>query len=262
MTGDAVLVERRGAAAIVTINRPQQRNALSNEVLAGLRESVQRAKQIVDVRAVVITGAGGRAFCAGGDLTQMSDGVRDLASHEGRSQLAGLFTDLWTLGKPTIARVHGFALAGGCGLAAACDFVVATRTSTFGIPEAQIGLWPYMITAPLLQCMSPRTLLRLMLTGQRFDAEEAARLGIVSDLVDDDGLDARVGQLIETITRTSPEAVSLGRTSFYRVADPHLELKLQTLQAMLTVTLDLPDARAGLAAFAEKRPPRWPSQQS
>jgi enoyl-CoA hydratase len=259
MTGDCVLVDRRGPAWVVTINRPQQRNALSSEVLAGLRDALQAAKRTVEVRAVVITGAGGRAFCAGGDLSQMSDGPRSLASHEGRSQLAGLFTDMWTLGKPTIARVSGYALAGGCGLAAACDFVVATRTSTFGIPEAQVGLWPYMITAPLLQCMPPRTLLRLMLTGRRFDAEEATRLGIVSDLVDEDGLDTRVAELVETITRTSPEAVSLGRTSFYRVADPDLELKLQTLQAMLTVTLDLPDAREGLTAFAEKRSPQWPS---
>jgi enoyl-CoA hydratase/carnithine racemase len=257
MSLDAVIVARRGTAACLTINRPAQHNALSNEVLAGLRAAVRDAKSDPDVRSVVITGAGDRSFSAGGDLSQMSSSERNLETHEGRSQLAGLFKDMWTLGKPTVARVRGYALAGGCGLAAACDFVAATETSTFGIPEVRLGLWPYMITVPLLHCMPARALLRLMLTGRRFPAAEAARLGIVSDLVADNELDQRVDELVETLAQISPDAVALGRTTFYSVADTMLDLKLQTLQAMLTVSLDMPDAREGLAAFAENRPPSW-----
>lgn len=257
MSMDSVIVARRGPAIRLTINRPDQHNALSNEVLAALRAGVAEAKADASVRAVVITGAGDRAFCAGGDLSQMSGAEKNLASHEGRSQLAGIFKDLWTLGKPTIARVQGYALAGGCGLAAACDFVVATDTSTFGIPEVNVGLWPYMITAPLLHCMPPRVLLRLMLTGRRLGAEEAERLGIVSDLVTVEDLDRRVDELVDAMVRISPEAVALGRTTFYNVVEPQVELKLQTLQAMLTVGLEMADAREGLAAFGEKRPPRW-----
>lgn len=257
MSMDSVIVTRRGSALWLVINRPEQRNALSNQVLAGLRAGVTAAKADPSVRAVVITGAGDRSFCAGGDLSQMSTAQKNLESHEGRSQLAGLFKDLWSLGKPTIARVHGYALAGGCGLASACDFVVATEDSTFGIPEVNVGLWPYMITAPLLQCMSPRALLRLMLTGRRFSAAEAEKLGIVSDLVAAEDLDSRVDELVTAMVRVSPEAVALGRTTFYNVVEPQVDLKLQTLQAMLTVGLDMDDAREGLAAFGEKRPPRW-----
>jgi enoyl-CoA hydratase len=257
MSLDAVIVARRGSAACLTINRAAQHNALSNEVLAALRAGMRGAKSDPDVRSVVITGAGERSFCAGGDLSQMSSSQRNLETHEGRSQLAALFKDMWTLGKPTVARVRGYALAGGCGLAAACDFVVATETSTFGVPEVRLGLWPYMVTVPLLYCMPPRALLRLMLTGRRFPASEAARLGIVSDLVADSELDQRVDELTEDLARISPDAAALGRTTFYSVADPMLDLKLQTLQAMLTVGLDMPDAREGLAAFAENRPAAW-----
>lgn len=257
MSNDSVIVAPRGPALWLTINRPEQHNALSNEVLAGLRAGVRQAKADTAVRVVVITGAGDRSFCAGGDLSQMSAAERDMAAHEGRSQLAGLFKDLWTLGKPTVARVRGYALAGGCGLASACDFVVATESSTFGVPEVNVGLWPYMITAPLLHCMPPRTLLRLMLTGRRFDAAEAVGFGIVSDLVPDQELDARVATLVDALVRTSPESVALGRTTFYNIVDSQLDLRLQTLQSMLTVNLDMPDAREGLSAFNEKRPPRW-----
>jgi enoyl-CoA hydratase len=257
LTDDVVVASKRGATAWLTINRPAERNALSNEVLAGLRSGVQDAKVDPAVRALVVTGGGDRAFCAGGDLSQMSTSTRDMAAHEGRSQLAGLFKDLWSLGKPTVARVKGFALAGGCGLAAACDFVVATESSIFGIPEVRVGLWPYMITAPLLHCMPARTLLQLMLTGERFDAAKAAQLGIVSHLVPDDQLDEQVDDLLAALMRTSPESVALGRTTFYTLVDESLDLRLQTLQAMLTVNLDMPDAREGLAAFAEKRDPRW-----
>ena len=257
MPTDPVLVARRGAALWLTINRPDQHNALSNEVLAALRAGTREAKVGRDIRVLVITGAGGRAFCAGGDLTEMNGAANDLESHEGRSQLVGLFKDLWSLGKPTVARVKGYALAGGCGLVAACDFAVATETSTFGIPEVSVGLWPYMITAPLLHCMSPRELLRLMLSARRFPAAEAAQLGIISDVVPAEELDDRTDRLVEMLTRGSPESIALGRSTFYNVVDPQMDLRLQTLQAMLTVTLDMPDAREGLAAFAEKRAPRW-----
>ena len=257
MSGDAVVVTRRGAALWLTIDRPEQHNALSNVVLAGLRRGVKTARDDSAVRVLVITGAGDRAFSAGGDLSQMSAAEKDMAAHEGRSQLAALFKDLWTLGKPTVARVRGYALAGGCGLASACDFVVASESSTFGIPEVSVGLWPYMITAPLLHCMPARTLLRLMLTGRRFDAREALELGIVSDLVADGDVDARVDELVQSLVRTSPQSVALGRTTFYNVVDSQLDLRLQALQSMLTVNLDMSDAQEGLAAFNEKREPRW-----
>lgn len=249
--------EVRHGAAFLTINRPQARNALSNEVIALLVDGLRKARQDPEVRAVVLAGAGDRAFCAGGDLSQMAEAGDELQAHLGRSQLASIFTELWSLGKPTIARVQGYALAGGCGLAAACDFVIASDKAVFGIPEVHVGLWPYMITVPLLHSMSPKQVLQLMLTGRRFDAHEAQHHGLVTAVVEHDELDASVDGLISNLTKAAPQAVSLGRTAFYSAVNSGLETKLQMLQGMLTVGLSMPDAREGLAAFAEKRQPSW-----
>ncbi|MGW8813060.1 enoyl-CoA hydratase/isomerase family protein [Gordonia terrae] len=249
--------ETRAGAAWLTINRPDARNAMSNEVIDLLLQGLRAAKADADVRTVVLAGAGDRAFCAGGDLSQMADDGNELEAHAGRSQLASIFTELWGLGKPTIARVQGYALAGGCGLAAACDFVIASERAVFGIPEVNVGLWPYMITAPLLHAMSPKLVLQLMLTGRRFDAAQAQQYGLVSSVVAHDELDRSVDELIRELAKAAPQAVQLGRTAFYAAVNSGLETKLQMLQAMLTVGLTMPDAREGLSAFAAKRQPSW-----
>lgn len=253
-----VTFERQGRAGVLTINRPEQKNALSNEVLAGLRGGVAQAKADTSVRVLILRGAGDEAFCAGGDLQQMNDRKPDpFAAHEGRSQLALLFRDMWELGKPTIARVPGFALAGGFGLAAACDFIVASRKAVFGLPEVNIGLWPYMITLPLLHWLAPKQVLGLMLTGRRIKADEALAMGFLSQLVEADELDGAVAALAEKLAARSPQAVALGRTAFYAAANHDMDSRLRMLQSYLSVSLTMPDASEGLAAFAEKRQPDW-----
>jgi enoyl-CoA hydratase len=257
MTDCVVVRHRAGPAAYLTINRPEQRNALSDEVFAELRAGLAQARDDPAVRAVVLAGSGDRAFCAGGDLRQMSEGDDDLQAHRGRGGLTGVIRDLWELGKPTIARVQGYALAGGFGLAAACDFVVASERAVFGVPESGVGLWPYMITVPLLQSMAPKDVLRLMLTGRRITAAEAARLGVVSDVVEHDRLDDAVAALVTDLAAASPQAVALGRSTFYSVLNHDVDVRLRMLEASLTVNLGLSDAREGMAAFAEKRKPSW-----
>lgn len=253
-----VLVERSGKRATLRINREEQRNALSNEVLAGLREGLRIVKSDSSVRVVVLAGAGDRAFCAGGDLRQMGDAPPDpFESHIGRSQLAGLFRDLWDLGKPTVARVPGYALAGGFGLAAACDFVVASEKAVFGVPEVNIGLWPYMITAPLLIAMQPKQVLKLMMTGERIDAAEGQRLGFVTEVVPHDRLDQALDAFVAKLAKASPQAVALGRGTFYTFLNHDIEPRLRMLEAMLTVNLGMPEAVEALAAFSEKREPAW-----
>jgi enoyl-CoA hydratase len=256
LSGD-VLYEVRDRAAFITINRPQARNALSNQVIALLTDGVRQAKSDPAVRVVVLAGAGDRAFCAGGDLAQMAAGGDEFSAHLGRSGLGALFGDLWELGKPTIARVQGYALAGGCGLAAACDFTVASSNAVFGIPEVRVGLWPYMVTIPLLHAMPPRQVLQLMLTGERFDAGRARELGLVHTVVAPERLDEEVTALVRRLSAAAPQAVALGRTAFYAAVNSGFETRMQMLQAMLTVGLSMPDAREGLAAFAEKRPASW-----
>src|SRR3954468_18482823 len=205
--------------ARLTIDRPERRNALSWSVLTALRSRLAEIKADPDARVVVLTGAGDKAFCAGADLTGMAEGASHLDLHDSRGELAALFTDLWDLGKPTIARVRGYALAGGMGLALACDLVVASDDAVFGTPEIDVGLWPYMITVPLMRSMPPKKALELMMTGRRVDAAEADRLGFVTRVVPVDQLDRAVDELAATLAAKSPATLRLGRDSFYEVWD-------------------------------------------
>jgi enoyl-CoA hydratase/carnithine racemase len=244
---DEVLSSVAGGVATLTINRPERRNALSWDVIKLLRSGLARAREDADVRVVVLTGAGDKAFCAGADLGGMAEGAGFL----------DLFEELWSIGKPTIARVRGYALAGGFGLALACDLVVAADDAQFGTPEIDVGLWPYMITVPLCRSMAPKKALELMLTGRRVSAAEADRLGFVTRVVPVAELDSAVSELAETLAAKSPAVMRLGRGSFYEVWDLAARDALALLHARLTLTTLTDDAREGLAAFAEKRPPRW-----
>jgi enoyl-CoA hydratase/carnithine racemase len=187
----------------------------------------------------------------------MGEGAGAAALHEARGELANLFLALWGAGKPTIARVQGYALAGGFGLALACDFVIASERAVFGTPEIDVGLWPFMITVPLLRSMPPKKALELMVTGRRVGVDEAVRIGFVNQVV-------AQGQLDETVTMfarqlaTKPAAVMrLGRDSFYNVLDRSAEEALHLLHPLLSVVNDFEDATEGRAAFVEKRPPSW-----
>ena len=252
-----VLYDVDAHVATITINRPERRNAMSWSVVRELRDRVADAKADDDVRVVVLTGAGERAFCAGADLDTMAAGSTFLDLHEGRGGLAELFLELYDLGKPTIARVRGFALAGGFGLALACDFVIASDDAQFGTPEINVGLWPYMITVPLVRSMPPKKVLELMLTGRRVDAAEAERIGFLNRVVAIDELDAAVAELASSLASKSPAVMKLGRDAFYAVWDRAAEDALAYLHPMLTITTLTEDAQEGIAAFAEKREPRW-----
>jgi enoyl-CoA hydratase/carnithine racemase len=153
--------------------------------------------------------------------------------------------------------VRGYALAGGFGLALACDFVVAADDATFGTPEIDVGLWAHMITVPLTRSMPPKKALELMLTGRRVDAAEADRIGFVTRVVPVAELDAAVDELAATLVAKPPAVVKLGRDAFYAVWDLAAADALRLLHPMLSVTAATDDAAEGIAAFTEKRPPRW-----
>jgi enoyl-CoA hydratase/carnithine racemase len=252
-----VLYEVAGGIARVTINRPERRNAMSFDVMHGLRDAMARVKEDNDVRVVVLTGAGDKAFCAGADLGGGGIATSGADAHEGRGLLADLFRDMWALGKPIVARVRGFALAGGFGLACACDMIVASDDAQFGTPEINVGLWPYMISVPLLRSMPPKTVLDLMMTGRRVGADEGLRIGFVQRVVPVADLDATVDALAADLAAKSPLIMNWGRSSFYRVLEMDADPALSYLQGMLTVTSQTEDAAEGVAAFAEKRTPVW-----
>jgi enoyl-CoA hydratase/carnithine racemase len=244
--------------ATVTIDRPERRNAMDFAVMAGLRDALAALRFDDDARVVVLTGAGDRAFCAGADLGGIADNAAPSQVHSARGALADVFRNLDRLGKPTIAKVRGYALAGGFGLACACDIVIAADDAVFGTPEVDIGLWPYMITVPLLRSMPPKTVLELMMTGRRVDAAEAQRIGFVNRIVAPADLDAAVDEYCATLVAKSPLVLRLGREAFYRTLDiTDTDNALAYLHAMLTIHTSTEDAAEGVAAFAQKRPPTW-----
>jgi enoyl-CoA hydratase/carnithine racemase len=171
--------------------------------------------------------------------------------------LADLFRLIVRGGKPTVARVNGHALAGGFGLAVACDIVICVEDAKLGTPEISVGLWPMMISAVLLRSMPRKVVLDLMMTGRLIDPEEAQRLGAVSRVVARHQLDSAVDEVVESLSSKSSAILELGRDSFYSVADLDFDSALDRLQGGLTAVALTEDAREGVAAFLEKRTPNW-----
>lgn len=254
-TDGDVLYRRDGPVARLTINRPARRNAMSPAVVSLLRRGVAEAKADPQVRVLVLSGAGDKAFCAGADLVGAPAAY--LEAHYGRGEFTHLLQELWGLGKPTIARVRGFAMAGGFGLAVACDLVVAADDAVFGAPELDVGLWPFIITVPLVRSMPPKKALELILTARRVGAEEAAAIGFVNRVVPVEGLDEAVDQLAGVLSSKPAATMALGRDAFYATWDMDGADALRYLHSMLTITAQTDEAAEGAAAFAEKRPPSW-----
>lgn len=245
-----------GVLATLTIDDPDRRNAMSLEMMGALVEAVNAAAVDDRVRVIVITGAGDKAFSAGGDLSgRFVDAP--LQDHDMRGALADLFRSLRRCGKPVIARVNGHAIAGGFGLAAACDIVIAVEDATFGTPEIQVGLWPMMISAILQRLIPRRVALDLMLTGRRITAEEALRIGVVSQVVPTAELDDVVADTVARLVTSSPAVLAMGKDAFYAVEDMPLDVALDYLHTGLTAVSMTQDAAEGVAAFSEKRKPEW-----
>lgn len=256
MSESAVLSSRDAGVATITIDRPERRNAINPEVVQGLRAALAEADRDRDVSAVVLTGSGDKAFCAGGDLGGMPAGSR-VDEHFARADVGNLFEEMRASRLPIVARVNGHALAGGFGLMLACDLVVAADRAQFGTPEINIGLWPFMITAVIQRDLPRKVALELMLTGRRMDAAEAARWGFVNKVVPAGELDASVAELTAALTSKSGLIAALGKRSFYRAEDMSHADALDYLAGMLTVCLESEDTIEGVTAFLEKRPPEW-----
>ena len=233
----------------VTINRPHRRNAVTRETIRGLRAAFAAAKSDSEVRVVVLTGAGDKAFCAGADLIALSDRAGSLDDSDGLEEIGYLFRETWDLGKPTIAKVRGYAVAAGFGLALMCDFVIAADDATFGAPEIRHGLWPMMITVPMLRSMPPRIALELMMTGRLVDASEALGLGFANRVVPAAELDASTRLLAAELAKHSADVMRIGRTAFYRVLGRETDDDLDILHDALLEIGRTTAATAGLSAF-------------
>jgi len=257
MSYETLLVNVRDGVATVTLNRPQARNALNQTMIRELREALATLDANPEARVIVLRGAGDRAFCAGADLKGMFHGGPILEAREQYAGLAGILEAMPRMRTSVIGQVHGYALAGGCGLAAACDIVVASEDAVFGLPEIKLGLLPLMVLAPILRAASPKRVLQLVLSGAELPAREALAMGLVTQVVPRAGLDATVQRLAETLAGYSSGTLAIAKEAFYNALELPYGQALSYLRDLLTIVARSEDAQEGIAAFREKRLPRW-----
>lgn len=242
--------------ATVTIDDPERRNPISVDTMGGLLEATREAVNDSNVGVIVYTGAGNQAFSAGGDLAG-SFADDPIGLHRARGDLAELFRQMTGGGKPTVARVNGHALAGGFGLAVACDITICVEEAKLGMTEVEVGLWPMMISAILVRNLPRKAVFELMLTGRIIDPHEAQRLGAVTRVVSRDDLDPAVDEVVDSLLTKSPGALLIGKDAFQGMAELDFDTALDRLQGGLTEITMTDDASEGVAAFMEKRDPRW-----
>jgi enoyl-CoA hydratase/carnithine racemase len=254
---DEVRYEGRDHAAWLVIDREERRNALSPHVIRELIAALERASKDPEIRAVVITGSGERAFCAGGDIGGFQQAAQDQDVESAPAAIARLLDAVWWHPKPTIARVNGKALGGGFGLMLACDLAIATDDAEVGTPEIDIGLWPHVITAVIQRRLPRAVALELMFTGRRVGMDEAARWGIVNRVVPRAELDASVGELVGGIASKSPHVIGLGKRSFVGAEGKPWGVAIDHLKEQLAVNLKAGDLIEGVSAFLQKRKPDW-----
>jgi len=249
-----------GHVATITLNRPDQRNPLSGQMLRDLIAAFGWCQKEPDVRAIVLTGAGDRVFCAGADLSSFDGGMSDLERHRSRDLFVELFTLMSEAGKPIVGRINGHALAGGLGLACACDLLVSVDTATFGTPEINVGIWPMMIQAILSRNIPRKVLLEMEMLGDRWTAAQLQSVGVVNRVVSPEQLDSTVADIAQSLARKSPVALRLGRDSFYRQEDMDFRAALHYLHGQFLLVSQTEDSREGIKAFFEKREPEFKGQ--
>ena len=249
--------ERSGPRADLIINRPEKRNALNAATIAELLHAFEICKSDPAVRVVVLSGAGEKAFCAGADLAENMQPMNEYLRLVQRENFTGLFKIIPNLGKPVIGQVQGLALAGGCGLAASCDFVIASETARFGTPEVNVGLFPMMISAILLRNLGRKKAYDLMFTGRQIDAHEAERIGLVTRVVPADSLREEVDNLAADLAAKSPAVLKLGKDAVQKADQMPFNEALDYLSTMLSMNFLTADAKEGMTAFLEKRAPEW-----
>ncbi|MET0907004.1 MAG: enoyl-CoA hydratase/isomerase family protein [Tardiphaga sp.] len=259
MAHDSVILETKGAALWITINRPEKRNAMNADVIAGIAEGYRVAHGDADIRAIVLTGAGDKAFCAGADLANSGSAfAQDFAKPNG--DLADLLRLSQNATKPAIARVNGVCMAGGMGLLCMTDMAVAADTAIFGLPEVKVGVFPMQVLA-LLQSIAPRRLVsEWCITGEPFDAHAAKDAGLLNHIVPAVELDAKIDWLIARITDKSPTAIRRGKYAMRAIAAMSFDESIAYLESQIAILSMTEDAKEGLKAFGEKRKPVWPGK--
>jgi enoyl-CoA hydratase/carnithine racemase len=256
-----VRTERKGAVLSITIDREERRNALNETVAGMIVSALDEAEADRSVRAVVLTGAGEKAFCAGGDLQPAADGTPfTIDPANPRHYVANLLTRMERCQLPIIGRINGHALAGGFGLLCGCDLVVAKEDALVGVTEVKVGLFPMMILPFLLRKLPDSLLMELCLTGEPITAADAQRAGVINYAVPQAELDAKTEWLLDRVTSKSPTGIRLGKQALRNIREMSMANALEYAQFMLVNMARTRDAKEGFAAFNEKRSPDWTAE--
>ena len=253
-----VRIERKGDVLVIAIDRADRRNALNEAVAEGIVAGLDEAEGDRALRAIVLTGVGDKAFCAGGDLQFAADGTPfTIDAPDPRHYVAQLFRRMDSCRLPLIARVNGHALAGGFGLVCACDLVVARDDALLGMTEVKVGLFPMMILPYLLRVLPYRLMMEMCLTGEALTGAQAAEARFINHAAPAAELDAKVDWLVARVVDKSPTGIRLGKQALAKIREMSTDSALEYAQFMLANMARTRDAKEGFAAFAEKRAPRW-----
>jgi enoyl-CoA hydratase len=255
---DAVLYALADSGvATITLNDPDTRNALSAELLLGLTEAFERARDDDAVRCVVLGSSHEKVFSSGANLGGFAGDTTLVHKHFGSERFVALFKLIVGLPKPTVCAADGHVLAGALGIALACDLIVASEKATFGTPEINVGTFPFMIMALIYRNVPRKKANELLLLGERWSAQEALAAGIVNKVVPTEDFDAAVSDWAEKLAGKSPVIMRLGKEAMRRQLDMPFDDALDYLRAQLTLALSTEDIVEGVSAFFEKRDPIW-----
>jgi enoyl-CoA hydratase len=248
---------RDDGVATIALDQPDTRNALSNELLSDLIAAFESARDDERVRCVVLSSTHAKVFSSGGSLDQFAGDLAPVQKHFGAERFPRLFKTIMQLGKPTICAANGHVLAGALGLALACDLIVAKDSATFGTPEIDVGVFPFMIMALIYRNVPRKQANELLLLGERISAEQARTVGIVNRVVPREEFDAAVDQWAVKLAAKSPVLMKLGKDAMYRQLDMPFEDALDFLRSQLSIAFTTEDIQEGVSAFFEKREPHW-----
>ena len=254
----AVSESEDGAVLRATLNRPDKGNSMNENVMVGLNAVLDAADSEDDVRLVVLRGADGK-FCSGGDLSEMSQLI-DASAQEYRdhmssiSEVMGKMRDTDAL---VVVAVEGYCLAGGMGIAASADFVVATEDATFGTPEMDSGLFPMQVMAPIMRAVGEKKGMWMLFTGEKIGAKEAERIGLLSQVYGTDSFEEELDELVDTLVNSSPTAISMGKEAYYSHLDMEFDDQLAYLKEMFALLTMSDDTREGMEARMMDNDPDW-----
>lgn len=251
-----LIVEREGHVLRLTLNRPERRNAITDELCLRLSDAIIAAECDTDIRCIVVTGSGDKAYCAGADLTP-GDTPFKVDFNKIGTAYATLLRTTKASRLPMIARVNGVCMAGGMGILSMCDIAVAVTEARFGLPEVKIGLFPLQVAVLLQSILGPRRMAEMCITGQPISAQQALEYGLLNAVVPRDELDTCVNTYVNAVIAAAPGVVRRGKYMLRRMEEMNFEQAMTFAETAIAPMILADEAREGLAAFNERRTPSW-----